>query len=422
VQVGVEVGSRDFPALFERFETAIGSKLWHKRAKGIRSEIKGNPYLTEWLQRENRIVLALDAFSTFKQQYGTTPRIEIQDTQQYETVSFVTQCSGLLSSLDRTGAKALTGRVRGTINNPADLRALAFECHVATHLQRVNSTLHAPDGGTYDWLVSREGLHFEVECKSISNDKGRPVHLRDALATNHLIKKSLGRVLQRFSEGLLVRVRVPGRFPADHKAQSEIATVVKRAILSGKDMRESIANVSLQHFAAALVPHRAGEWEQKDLRSFLHSEFRIPLDVQAMIIGTPANGALVIADESNEPNDLVGETMKTVKDGAAQMSGMRPGLVCAKFEGLTGDELAEIGSEADGRPSLLRLAVNQQVLNSSSMDHVAWVVFMADGSVAPSAPGVFSRISVSYGFWNPRSEFKDDARLNLFGLRSDRAK
>jgi hypothetical protein len=86
--------------------------------------------------------------------------------------------------------------------------------------------------------------------------------------------------------------------------------------------------------------------------------------------------------------------------------------------GLTADELVEIGSENDRRPSPLRVRINR-LMQSTSLDHMAWVAFIADGDIETRANGAFSRMTSSYSFWNPRSPFKGDDRLQLFGMGSD---
>src|SRR5262249_7999602 len=91
MQFSTEIRSGEFPAVFGRFEEIIGSKVWRKRVAKIRDDIRGNPYLREWLLQENRIAYVLSAFSAARDGSRVLPAVQIQDARQYETVAFVTQ-------------------------------------------------------------------------------------------------------------------------------------------------------------------------------------------------------------------------------------------------------------------------------------------------------------------------------------------
>jgi hypothetical protein len=192
--IGTEIFGSQFPVVFDRFETLVGKRLWQKRATAIRAEVRGNPYLREWLLQENRLAMVLDRYSAHKQEKSVSPTINIVDSQEYEAVSFVSQSLAMLDSVDSVDsatANSLLGRVKGCFQNPSDLQGLAFEILTATHLQRRGAEVHLPADGTYDWFSINQSLPFEVECKSISNDKGRQVHFRAALDLQHLIKREL---------------------------------------------------------------------------------------------------------------------------------------------------------------------------------------------------------------------------------------
>lgn len=409
MQIVTQAALGQFPAIFDRFERLVGKRRWQRRARSIRDEIRGNRYLEEFLLRENRIVIALDTYSAHKERYGNLPGIQILDPREYEAVSFVTQCLTFIDSVEPPEADRFLGRVQGSFENPDDSRALAFELAMATHLGRSGAAIHLPrDGGTYDWFCERKELPFEVECKSMSPDKGRPIHLRGGLAVFHLVTKELGKILDRLIGGLLLRIRVPGRLPSAHSDQKRIATLAKEAVLSAHDSTSPLASVSQQHFVATDVPMS----DRNALRRFLHGRFAI--DNQQAIAIQRGRGVLVMVVESDMPDDVLGETMEALRKAAReQLTGTAAGLLCAKLEGLTADELTELGTVKGGHPSALQVRVNQ-LMSSSSLNHVVRVVFLADGDVTRTATGACSRVGASYAFWNPRSPLKDDARLRLF--------
>jgi hypothetical protein len=417
MQIGTEIFGSQFPVVFDRFETLIGKRLWQKRATAIRAEVRGNPYLKEWLLQENRLAMVLDRYSAHKQEKSVSPTINIVDSQEYEAVSFVSQSLVMLDSVDSATASALLGRVKGCFQNPSDLQGLAFEILTATHLKRRGAEVHLPADGTYDWFSINQSLPFEVECKSISNDKGRQVHFRAALDLQHLIKRELKGAVSGMTKGLVVRVTVPGRLSGAYQDQKHISGLTRQAILSARDTADAAARISVESFTLSSTPFKGETWESTELRSFLLSRFGIN-NQHAIAIGTRSGGVLVLVIGSDTPEDLLGETMSTIGEAASrQLTGTRPGIVCVKLEGLTADELVEIGSENDRRPSPLRIRINR-LMQSTALDHMAWVAFVADGDIETRSNGAFSRMTSSYSFWNPRSPFKGDNRLQLFGMGS----
>jgi hypothetical protein len=353
--------------------------------------------------------MTLEEYSRHRDRYGTYPSVEVLDAKQYETLSFITQTVTFISTADEVVGRAFLGRVRGALDDPDNFRGLAFELTMATHLLRNGVLLRLP-AGRYDWLAERDRLKFEVECKSISFDKGRQIHTREFLELSHIIKQEVFRTLHSLTRGILVRVRVPTRLPSAHIDKKRIAAQVKEAILSAQDGASPLASVSQQHFE--LIPEMP--WDNQDgLRDFLRDRFEI-VGQRAIAIQTESGGALLLVVESETPDDLLGQTMDTLRvSGREQLSSTNPGILCAKFEGITADELIEVAEEREKRPSALRMQVSR-LMDTPTLRHVALFAFVADGKVEQTKDGTYTRVGASYVFWNPRSEFKEDARLRLF--------
>lgn len=413
MRFSTETRSGEFPAVFERFERTIGNNIWRRRAGKIRDDIRGNPYLREWLLEENRIAFVLSAFSTLKEGSGMLPTVQIQDARQYETVAFVTQTMAFLDSVDAQIAKAFIGRVKGAFSNPPDFRGLLLEMLTATHMQRRGTVIQLPTDGTYDWFAEREGLSFEVECKSISGDKGRPIHLRESLDLCHLIKKEFGSLIDSVSDVLLVTVKLPGKAPSDYKIRKEVAKQAKRAVLMAQDLASDCASITQLRFPKNQLVLTGDTSDRERLRQFMAQVYGQAHGHLAVAYATRAGGLILVAIGSQLGDDMIGETMRTLeRAGSDQLTRGRPGILCVKLEGLTADELIAIAQVGDP-PTALRIGVHN-LWQSSSMASVSHIAFMADGKVEQRASGAWSRGGASYVFDNPKSPFKDDARLRLF--------
>ena len=79
----------------------------------------------------------------------------------------------------------LRRRVHGAFKNPDDMRGLRLELSAATHFARRARKLAWPEmtgEGTFDLLIQDVGPRgLEIECKAISEDKGRRIHKREVL-------------------------------------------------------------------------------------------------------------------------------------------------------------------------------------------------------------------------------------------------
>jgi hypothetical protein len=414
LNLSTEIHSNDFPAVFNRFEQIVGSNIWHRRVTKIREEARGNQYLRNYLQYENRVAFVLEAYSKHKASYGAPPSIFIQDAAQYETVAFAAQTVTFMQAAEPKVAQAFRARVRGAFNNPPDLRGLALEMLIAMHLQRQGALIKLPTDGTYDWLAEQDGLSIEVECKSLSNDKGRPIHHRESLDLFHLARKAIGKIADGVTGGLLVDVRLPGKLPGAYKVRRDICTEIRQAALSGAGHTSDLTTVSLHSFALGELPLRGDASDNPRVNDFLKRRYGVVHGRYAAAHSTRGGGLLVIAVGSEIPEDTIGETMQEIKKAASdQLTGVRPGIICVKFEAVTADELVEL---AGAHPTALTRRLSE-LWRSTSMQQVAHVVFLADGTIEQKSSGAWSRSGASYDFANPSSSYKGDSRLNLFPAR-----
>jgi hypothetical protein len=289
---------------------------------------------------------------------------------------------------------------------------------VATNLIKGGATVRSPSEGNYDWCGEKDGLQFEVECKSISNDKGRRVHKRDSLMFAGLVRKDLDKVLAKMRGGLIVHVSVPERFPSEYTAQKRLAAVVKRAILSAQDVNDVEADVTLIQFSIADSPMQGPDVSEDALRAFIKRRLGIA-DARTVATYKPGERALLLVIDSRTPDSLLEESFNSIKDAATrQLTGGRPGIICVKFEGVSADDLVSLAEHGDDT-SALRVRTSR-FLQRNDIDHLANIAFMADGPIVDQGSRGFSRGGAIYYFDNKKSRFASDARLRIFDEESVR--
>ena len=56
IKLPTQIGTSDIPEVFGNFEHLVVAKHWTRRAEQLREEIKGNPFLSDYLLDENLMI------------------------------------------------------------------------------------------------------------------------------------------------------------------------------------------------------------------------------------------------------------------------------------------------------------------------------------------------------------------------------
>jgi hypothetical protein len=183
--VQVELYTVDIPSVFDRFSDLIGAQHWKKRVDLLKTDIKGNRLLKEYLIQENEIAFNLQESTELTKKFGRFPVHQVDCSPLYPCMAFASQILSIAEASGSTQRAQLVRRVHGALKNPDDMRGLRFELTAATHFLRRGLDVQWPEmigGGTMDLMVPGLGPQgLEIECKSISEDKGRKIHRREAL-------------------------------------------------------------------------------------------------------------------------------------------------------------------------------------------------------------------------------------------------
>lgn len=139
----------------------------------------------------------------------------VRAQQGYPAIGFAAQTLSMMQLGSRIEGERLCKRVQGAFKNPDDMRGFRLELSIATHFARRGHRLQWPEmtgDGRFDLLVPDVAEHsLEVECKSVSEDKGLAVHRVEAIAFESLVTYELGSIRKTLRVGLAVVLTVPGR-------------------------------------------------------------------------------------------------------------------------------------------------------------------------------------------------------------------
>ena len=203
--------------MYRRLASAIGAEHWQGAVARQEAAIRLNHFLGEYLRSEYAIAYQLDRLREQVAISGTIPHKVCNDPSIYPSLAFAVQVLGVLGRSTNKQASAFIKRVRTAFSRSGELRGLSLELQAATHFARRGHRVawhRLKTEGSFDLLIEDLGPNgLEVECKSISDDKGRRIHRRDALEFWGELWTDVAGVAQNLRSGLAVVLTVPHRLP-----------------------------------------------------------------------------------------------------------------------------------------------------------------------------------------------------------------
>lgn len=386
------------------------------RVRALESEIKGARHFEALIREENRIAFALTELSALRERAGGAFQVPpIRSEAQYDAYVLVPQFVQLYAAGSDTARHALVRRMHGAIRNPDDMRAIQAEWVVAVHLQRQGFHIEFPEmtgSGTFDLLAQRNGIELEAECKSISGDKGNPIHRREAGGAQAALRADIEPIAKNLNAGLLVRIIARGRVPKSPAGVTALCEQVKHAILSATPAATPDLEVRLQDFAIAGSPFVSANVDEGSVHAFVERLGATNKDL--MVFYSPGKRAMILTLESEKPSRLVASVIDTVKDACdRQLTGTRAGAVFIMLEGLTAAELQEVGEE-QGEATPLRRATSR-FLDKRRHSHLMCLAYLANAPLMRGVDGSITRGGSSYFFENPESPFYSRGTVAALG-------
>ncbi len=423
--VKVDLYTGEIPSVFERFSDLIDAEHWKKRVDLLKTDIKGNRLLKDYLIQENEIAFCLQASTELAKKFGRFPVHQMDCSSLFPCMAFAAQILSISEASGNTQRAQLVRRVHGALKNPDDMRGLRLELTAATHFLRRGLDVQWPEmigGGTMDLMIhglSPQGL--EIECKSISDDKGRKIHKREALEFCSLVAPQLNDLGKGLKTGIVAVLTLDGRMPGNFADRKKLAKSVVRNVLSGtSNCQLDGANLQIHEFDPALLGGLGEDGIPVISRDRVDS-ITGTTNRQALIVGRKSGGAIVLVLQSAQDDSLLTYTFDTLsKSAIKQLSGERAGMFLVGLEGLEAEslmELAQQDSTVDQPPTALRVRVSD-FLASQSRDHVVGVGFISRMGLRPATSGVTDSGGSAYIFPKRESPFWHSDFSGLFSERA----
>lgn len=380
------------PAVYRRLATAIGPEHWQGSVARQETAIRSNHFLGDYLRSEYAIAYQLEKLRVLVAAHGDVPPQACNDRSIFPALGFAAQVLGVLNQCTRKQARTFVRRVRTAFSSAENMHGLRLELQAATHFTRRGKHVswhRANNTGTFDLLVDDLGTSgLEVECKSISDNKGRRIHRLDALNFWGEVWKDISAVAQNLHTGMAVVLTVPYRLPADHELRAALAREVVSQVVAGTGAKLSDgSDLRVQSFDPDQVKAAVGG-DRQTMRSAIDVATGTA-NREAALYGTPGGGLLAFVMQSAVADDVLDQVFTTLNDSASrQFTGQRGALFWVALQGLDAEQLMSVhkqDTDPDQRPTGLRLGVSNFLTNAPA--HIVGVVFGSRSGLHPTVDG-----------------------------------
>ena len=416
----------ELPALLRRFVSITAWGPWKSRLSALQRQMSSNPLLRELFEARYYLEFEMD-----RAHRALERGLKIGLPATYEGaafLSFVAMTVRVHQRLVMKGQRRLAGMIKSGLDAEHGLAPVQFEMLVAAHLMRRDFDVGFSDiesGGGFDFLAERDGVATEVECKTVSGDLGRKIHLRRLYQFGGQIHRLMVAALDLRPGGQLARVRLTGRFSGSDPELKAISERLNKVLNDGaSDLETTTFAIEYRAFAWAGSPFEdahSGSVSTEAVRRYVEQQTGLKLD-HLVIVGRPRIGAVVVAIESLQPDAVMRALVEQLKDSVKrQFSGTRPGGLCVRFSDVTESELMDIvKDDRAGQPSSLQKATSY-LLGRDDWKMIRTLAYFTPGHLLASRTtdrqsvvDVAQEQGRTYTFTNLNSAFSQDPRLDLF--------
>lgn len=278
-------------------------------------------------------------------------------------VDFLFGLGQTIPILSEAAKTRLLGRIRKGLQE--GLWPLQHELRIAANLSKRGWDIRFHDfeeGGGYDFLVTKNGMVFEVEAKAISLFTGWPI--KPGTLNTLLVEVKEHFIWEDVSTIPLIGVTFPSHLTADRTglqelvfALAKVARTREKHILPQAEIRfiGTVQNMTSDKLLMA---------------SHVHSRM-----ARKIVLVNPNPPRLVLELDSKRPIQLERRIIRTVSEAArGQFSRSNPGVIWTHVNFISDRDLAQLRSTRDGKAGLFdRIA--SATLFSQKRNHLSQLVF-----------------------------------------------
>ena len=418
-----QVEEKDFPSILRRFISIIGWERWKKRIRWVVDQSNNTLVMPGfWTERFELELAMFNLIKIYKHRSKINNEEFTPAVQRF--ISFASMTVFCHRRLSSQGKRRLKGMLLSALNSDYGLGPLAYEMAIAAHLmsKRFDVTFNDIEtGGGFDFLAQKNSTVLEVECKFVSADIGRQIHLKRLCQFGDSVMPQLNRYTRNADGGIFVHLSIPGKLYGNSKHHSTLLEIIFKGIERKADKIESDGNkVAISQFDVAQSPFSSNSRNniyQGNLEKFVYDKFSIS-NKNFFSSYVPNKSALILVIESEKQNNVLDSLYRQLKKSAnEQFSSKNPAILCAHLVDIEETELLALKNKGDSAIGLdylsTRLILGRPYLHSIS--------FSAPGSIREISKFIgnmsqqyFREAVPAYTIANPNHAFADNVEYSIF--------
>lgn len=177
------VSRRDIDAAMRAVLPLVGRKMWIEIAERHANDAHRRHFLREFILERHRIALGVAGLLSDWERTLHVPKMP-RTNDEVLGAEFVLAAAKVIRRVSPAAKNRIRGMIRGALESGEGLNSVSHEFSVAAEFERRGWRVSYEDienRAQFDFLLTKGQDVVEVECKSISGDIGRKIHLRDFL-------------------------------------------------------------------------------------------------------------------------------------------------------------------------------------------------------------------------------------------------
>jgi hypothetical protein len=424
VKVETDIRSESVARLLTPFVAAIGYKQLRTRVEYLVGRMTDNPFTSSVLVPRHSLELNIFDIINFHRTYGDFPSLQRRgqingiDLRCY---AFIAMFARVYGCVNKRAQRILEGRVKHAMTGENDFFSLELEIESIKHMMHYGCTVYCHDleqDGGFDFLATRDGLDFEVECKHISADKGQQIHDHDLLALTTYLREAFDfDSFRQWEEGrgILIHLTLSARLPRDVVKLKLIAGDIANTITSRGGIERNEWAVLCYPFDIQTSPYRSDDIP--DLEKVRDHTEQMVDDSGGRILLSGKSGkvAIVLYISSRKPDKMGSEMYRTLKDGSTQFSGTRPAILMAGMQAFSSPAMRKVIATQYGNGFT---GITGRLFSSPERRHLFAIHYVANMEYEIDGLNLNSK-GTSYHFVNRENCDYSDPRLLLTRNKAD---
>lgn len=404
------------PAIWRAFVNITGIEPWAIMIESL--EKRSSSGLLQKELTEKRYPLEV-SFSRLHGKSKLTGKLSTKNLNEYDyrLFSLMNSTVNVFQNLEESGKRRIRGTLIKALKSEEGLAAFAFELTTAVHLinRGFNVTFADAEGQSrYDYLVEHRvnGATAEVECKIITDDKGRQI-------PSSILSELLGRLepialrCLHTRGGKHIIITVPSRLTNDSRHHKLIASQVSKAVTEqSQELNSELCDIKYMNFNC---------YKPSDISVYIERNCNLDKSHITAICKPQNDSAFIIEVMSKKPDSLVRGIYQVAKDSASQFSGKHPAILAIELSSLTSEQVIELQkTQLTAKNGLQDIAT--RFFRNENRKHMHTIAFLSRTDVERRKLPDFGTGSSSviqghgrvYLFKNRDHFARNDIRYNLF--------